>query len=259
MAMKHSFSVEAAEEVGIVPAVLLDNIAFWCLHNEANGEHFHDGSYWTYNSVKAFSALFPYMKESAIRKALRDLEGAGYLRSGVFNDLPYDRTKWYTVTEAGMELVGVEPLTGEHSKKGLVEKASSICEKMQMGMEKNTNDNCRKIQTNTRYKPNVNQLVPPINTPQVAEIVGHLNERLGTCYSPKTAQTAKLISGRLSEGYSVKDLEDVIDSKADEWEHDPKMSKYLTPSTLFRPSNFEKYLNSMRATGGGRYDFSAYD
>ena len=108
--------------------------------------------------------------------------------------------------------------------------------------------------TNQLYK----QLITPINAPKVAEVVEHLNERLGTRYSPKTKQTAKLISGRLSEGHTVQDLKDVIDSKADEWGNDPKMSRYLTPSTLFRPSNFEKYLNAIRATGGVSDDWSAY-
>ena len=107
MGMKHLFDVDAAKTVGIVPAILLDSIAHWCIHNKANGKNFREGAYWSYNSVRAFSALFPYMKKSAIEKALKDLESGGYIRSGVFNERPYDRTKWYTVTKAGMELADV--------------------------------------------------------------------------------------------------------------------------------------------------------
>lgn len=117
-----------------------------------------------------------------------------------------------------------------------------------------------------RHKPNIDINIgdniedkyPPIS-PQVAEVVEHLNSRLGTRFSPKTRQTRESISARLSDGYTVKDLCDVVDSKADEWASDPKMSKYLNPTTLFRPGNFERYVNALRVSGGGvPDDFSAY-
>ncbi len=98
-------------------------------------------------------------------------------------------------------------------------------------------------------------------SPQIAEIVSRLNERTGCSYSPDTKETVKAISGRLSEGYTVKDFINVIESKCDEWGRDPKMRQYLTPKTLFRQSNFERYFNALRVapkTSGG-VDYSAYD
>ena len=99
----------------------------------------------------------------------------------------------------------------------------------------------------------------PLYSPQVADVVEHMNSRLGTRFSPKTKQTRESINARLSDGYTVKDMCDVVDSKADEWASDPKMSKYLNPTTLFRPGNFERYVNALRVSRGGvPDDFSAY-
>jgi hypothetical protein len=35
----------------------------------------------------------------------------------------------------------------------------------------------------------------------------------------------------------------VIDVKVEKWKGDPKMDDFLRPDTLFRPKNFEAYLN----------------
>ncbi len=96
-------------------------------------------------------------------------------------------------------------------------------------------------------------------TPQIEQIVSRLNERTGCSYRATTRETAKAISGRLSEGYAVEDFFAVIDSKSEEWGRDPKMRKYLTPQTLFRQSNFERYVNALKATPKGGVDYSAYD
>lgn len=62
--------------------------------------------------------------------------------------------------------------------------------------------------------------------------------------NPKGSPTANadFVIHRLKEGYSVQDCKQVIALKAREWGHDEKMSRYLTPETLFRRSNFERYL-----------------
>ena len=81
----------------------------------------------------------------------------------------------------------------------------------------------------------------------VETVISHLNELAGTHYRPTKADTIKLISARLKEGYSVDDLKLVVSYKCDEW-MGTDMQKYLRPETLFRPSKFEGYLNA--ATSG---------
>lgn len=102
----HSFCVEVAEEVGVNAAILLQSIKWWCEKNKANGRHYHDGLYWTYNSAKAWGDLYPYLGKSAIGTALRKLEERGYIKTGNYNKSAYDRTKWYAITEDGLSLFG---------------------------------------------------------------------------------------------------------------------------------------------------------
>lgn len=94
----HSFDPRIAQLVGVNAAVLYQNIVWWTQKNAANGRHFHDGRHWTYNSIKAFDALFPYLTQKQIRTALERLESEGLIVSGTFNKAGYDRTKWYCPT-----------------------------------------------------------------------------------------------------------------------------------------------------------------
>lgn len=91
----HSFDPEIAHRVGINAAVIYQNIVWWCEKNAANERHVHEGRSWTYNSIKAFDALFPYLTSKQIRTALDKLESDGLILSGTFNKAGYDRTKWY--------------------------------------------------------------------------------------------------------------------------------------------------------------------
>ena len=99
--MNHSFDVEVAKEVGVIAAILFQNIAFWCQHSKANGNHFHEGRYWTYNTNKAFCEIFPYMSSKAIRNGLNKLVDAGMIVTGNFNERTYDRTIWYALSQKG--------------------------------------------------------------------------------------------------------------------------------------------------------------
>lgn len=102
--MEHSFNVELATKYGILEAILLKHIYFWVQHNTVNqSEHnFHAGMYWTYNSVKAFEQIFPYATGPRIRNALHHLIDEGLIITGNFNQTPYNRTLWYTLTEKGL-------------------------------------------------------------------------------------------------------------------------------------------------------------
>ena len=71
----------------------------------------------------------------------------------------------------------------------------------------------------------------------------YLNEKTGKNFKVTTDDTIKKINARLADGYTEDEFKRVIDIKVKEWVRDPKMSKYLCPETLFRPSRFEKYLN----------------
>ena len=83
-----------------------------------------------------------------------------------------------------------------------------------------------------------------LRAPDPAEsVLAYLNEKAGRRFKP-IASTLSNIRARLKEGYTVADCEKVIDSKVGEWSG-TEMAKYLTPQTLFRPSHFDTYLNTV--------------
>lgn len=96
--MEHHFNVEIAKLVGVEKAILLYNINYWCVKNEANESNFHDGNYWTYNSAVAFEKLFPYMAPRSISRWLSELEKDGWIMVGNYNKDARDRTRWYCST-----------------------------------------------------------------------------------------------------------------------------------------------------------------
>ena len=96
--MTHIFDTNIAVEYGVEIAIVVNHLAFWIQKNEANGKHMHNGKVWTYNSIKAFSELFPYWTERQIRRILMNMEELKIIETANFNKVSYDRTKWYTFT-----------------------------------------------------------------------------------------------------------------------------------------------------------------
>lgn len=93
--MQHIFDVDIAVKYGVLEAILIKNIYYWIAKNKANNKNYYDGSYWTYNSIKAFKELFPYASERQISNALKHLEKEGIIKVGKYNKSAYDRTNWY--------------------------------------------------------------------------------------------------------------------------------------------------------------------
>jgi len=142
--MVHYFDVEVAKEYGVNAAIILSNIAFGVVKNEANGEHFHDGYYWTYNSVSAYSEMFPYLTEKQIRTALETLRAENIIIAGNYNSDKRDRTLWYALTEKGRSICRI-------GNSNLPQKADSFAPE---GNSYNSNNNI--LNTTTDSKPDIN-------------------------------------------------------------------------------------------------------
>jgi uncharacterized phage protein (TIGR02220 family) len=85
---------------------------------------------------------------------------------------------------------------------------------------------------------------------QAEEVINFLNGKTEKAYrarNPKGNPTSnsEYVIARLKEGYTVQECKQVIASKCRGWLHDEKMFRYLTPETLFRRSNFERYLGEL--------------
>jgi len=107
--MDHHFNTEIAEKYGVGEAILLHNMCFWQKKNIANKNNYHDGKYWVYNSIQAYSELFPYYTDRQIRNILKKLEDKGCLYVGRYNKMKIDRTKWYSVNDEIMLIHGIKP------------------------------------------------------------------------------------------------------------------------------------------------------
>lgn len=101
--VKMNFDPEIAKDVGTDAAIIFENICFWVWSNKTKQEDrndqpsFNDGRWWTYNSAKAFAMQFTWLSTKQIWRNLKKLEDCGYIVTGNFNKVKYDRTKWYSV------------------------------------------------------------------------------------------------------------------------------------------------------------------
>jgi len=102
--MIHQFDTEIAKEVGILSAVIFSNIQHWIEKNATNERHYHDGRYWTYNSMKAFQEQFPYVSHRQIETALIKLKDADLIMTGNYNAMQRDRTLWYALTDKAISI-----------------------------------------------------------------------------------------------------------------------------------------------------------
>ena len=74
------------------------------------------------------------------------------------------------------------------------------------------------------------------------DIINYLNQKTGGKFRYTTKSYQTLIKARWKEGYRLKDFKQVIDNKAFSWQN-TGFWKYMRPSTLFRASKFDDYLN----------------
>jgi hypothetical protein len=102
--MNHSFNIHIAKQYGLNEAIMISNFQYWILKNRANKTHNHDGRTWTYNSVRAFEELFPYLTSWQVRKCLDSLVEQGVLVKGNYHKNPYERSSWYAFANESMFL-----------------------------------------------------------------------------------------------------------------------------------------------------------
>ena len=137
--MEHSFDVDIAKKYGVNVAILIESLYFQIEKNRANGKHYHDGTYWTYNSVRAFSKMFPYLSEKQIRFAIQKMLKDELIITGNYNEDNRDRTIWYALTEKGCSEI----------------QQNSILQKVHTGMYKMSNENVQNVKPLPNNKNNI--------------------------------------------------------------------------------------------------------
>jgi len=144
---------------GMEEAVFLDAILFWYRTNRANAkpEHYHDGRYWTYNSVKAFEEVFPWWNGGQIRRIIARCKDKGALLAGNFNEDQRDRTIWYSPSDELLALYG-EPGGENCSCRKQQMQENETAPTLAENGECNIRNTCSThVETDTKYPP----IVPP--------------------------------------------------------------------------------------------------
>lgn len=87
------FLPSLAVGVGLNEAILLQKIHGWlqCTPKE------HIGRNWIYNSYRSWHEQLPFMSESTIKRAMKNLLDKGIIITNNFNKEKFDKTLWYSI------------------------------------------------------------------------------------------------------------------------------------------------------------------
>jgi len=207
--VKMTFDTEIAKLVGTDAAIIYSNIDFWIATNKANKVNYFDGKYWMYHSIKAFCELFDYLSESQIKTCLTKLEKSNLIVTGNYNQIGYDRTKWYSL-----------PLK------------STISENQQMDLSIISNP----LDENR-------QPIQDIKTDKIdfSKLLVFYNKTFGKTCRVFPLKAKKQFNERIKEGYVKEDIQTVfLNVSKDSW-HIEKELKVATLEFLSRSKTFEMH------------------
>jgi uncharacterized phage protein (TIGR02220 family) len=171
--------------------------------------------------------------ETSIKSALDELKEFGYLEviKKMPNETKTGRIEYeYIVYEQKRHKIHIENLELKVGKEAIQEVVKQDLENL--GVE------ILQVENPLQYNNKV--LNNKKNNIIYSEVLDYFNQKAGTHYR-QVEGNYKHIKARLQD-FTIDDLKAVIDKKCDEWKG-TEWEKYLTLETLFRPSNFEKYLN----------------
>lgn len=99
--MDHRFNVDMAVKYGLPEALLIAYIHHWMYVNRAANrtDHFIDGRWWTYGTIRQMAEVFPYFSEYALQRILTKLIKAEIVLSGRFNRSNINQTRWYSLND----------------------------------------------------------------------------------------------------------------------------------------------------------------
>lgn len=146
------FNPRLAVEIGLNESIVLQKIHYWIVNNERNGINYHEGRYWTFNSIKKWrDDFFPWWSVDTVKRTFKSLENKELLIVGNFNKKGYDKTKWYTIN--------YQKLYSNHCNNSLVQNAPMEWGKMHQSISaKCTNALMQNAPTNTIDYTNTTQV-----------------------------------------------------------------------------------------------------
>lgn len=181
----------------------------------------HDGEVWYCQSLAKWQKQLPFWNEPKIKRLIRTLEDLQVVHStDRLNQFYVDRTKWYKI-----DYDKLQELLNHYEQSNCPEKMAQLSLPQTKPVQK------KKQSQGDAF------------TQQIDEVLNYLNDKATKRFSLKSQANRNFLRGRFKEGYTVSDCKAVIDEQIACWK-DNEMEKYLRPMTLFRPANFESYLNN---------------
>jgi len=200
-----------------------------------------------YQAVRNFSnedagKLFHTICRYSLGEEIGDLEGKIQVAFNFFkNRLDKYRKKWEKTRKARIEsgkLGGLaKQANANFAKQNLANLPVNVSDSVSDSVGVNDINDCVGVY-------DIKKKASPSDA--VITILEDLNKRIKSKkgFSPLAQCNQNLIKARMSEGFTVENFITVNEKKVKQWLHDPEMSKYLRPATLYG-NKFDGYLNEV--------------
>lgn len=87
--------------------IFIANLAGWIRYNASKTDpeerNYHEGRYWSYNTIQDFVKYFGFWSTRNIRTIIKDCIELDLITTSTFNKKKYDNTLWYSLTDKGLE------------------------------------------------------------------------------------------------------------------------------------------------------------
>ena len=194
-----------------------------------------------YQAVRNFSnedagKLFHTICRYSLGEEIGDLEGKIQVAFNFFkNRLDKYRKKWEKTRKARIESGKLGGLAKQANANFAKQNKQTVAN---VAVSDNVNV-CDSVSVNDNKKK-----ASPSD--EIITILEDLNKRTKSKkgFSPLAKSNQNLIKARMSEGFTVENFITVNEKKVKQWLHDPAMSKYLRPETLYG-KKFDGYLNEV--------------
>ena len=249
---------DLAYSIGLNEAIALQQVNYWLKETTSGLER--DGVRWIYNTNEQWLEQFPFWSESTLKRTFTRLKTLGVLKIEQLNKSQRDMTNYYTINYESELLDEVKVTKSKSSKCTRPSGQNELMEEVKVERSirsKRTaviRSNCTDVLTENTTEITTENKTPScpvasqpdrevLITDQAKSVLSHLNQVTNSRFQVSTTSLQN-IRARIGEGFTVEELQLVVDYCNAKWADDLKMSDYLRPQTLFQPTKFPGYLKS---------------